>query len=436
MNRKTIFTLLLGGLLAVPAGATDRIEFAEEDGTVRTADILSVSKESLEEFRGLGRISGRRKTLRIPSRRIVKLTRGSSEAVNQWSKRLAKARAMIANNQLVTKGTNIGADEILKNMTYSTEKGTPGQEKSERVLPWHQMYALYHLIQVRYLVGKDGDASSLDRGLQEIDQFMKRTDSKSKSIKWKVPFKEAFAEKKIHAWGSTWLKPHVMLLKARILRAKGDKSAATAAYEETVKLVKDKKLSPMVLAAARTEQAEMAAEGKSDMDAEKEYRNAGIWMQGESRRQVDAFGKELLGRAGNRALLHGADLLLASAEKGGGVSVKVPMARYKELRDIGGAKDAALYMGAQTGYGICLVKDEQGEKAYHALLEVAVRGYEYPDHVQRALFYLGKAAPIYAKDLDRSGANGDFVRKAGERWWADLRDRFPGSPWAEKAKTD
>ena len=172
------------------------------------------------------------------------------------------------------------------------------------------------------------------------------------------------------------------------------------------------------------------------MDAEKEYRNAGIWMQGESRRQVDAFGKELLGRAGNRALLHGADLLLASAEKGGGVSVKVPMARYKELRDIGGAKDAALYMGAQTGYGICLVKDEQGEKAYHALLEVAVRGYEYPDHVQRALFYLGKAAPIYAKDLDRSGANGDFVRKAGERWWADLRDRFPGSPWAEKAKTD
>ena len=111
-------------------------------------------------------------------------------------------------------------------------------------------------------------------------------------------------------------------------------------------------------------------------------------------------------------------------------------ARYKELRDTGGAKDAALYMGAQTGYGICLVKDEQGEQAYHVLLEVAVRGYKYPDHVQRALFYLGQAAPIYAKSLDRSGANGDFIRKAGERWWSDLRDRFPNSPWAEKAKTD
>ncbi len=433
MKRTGLFLLALAALIVAPVRADDTLEFATPDGKIQTAEVYSVTKESLEDFKGKGRISGRRKSLNIPTRLIISFARGNEDDFNQWSKRLAHARSLIAQGKLVTKGTAAGAEEVLKQIAFSTWKGTPGQEKSERVHPWQNMYAVYLLVKTQYLAGKDGSRPErLDQALKSVEQFRTRTRSKSKTVAWDVPVKGGTDSRKIFAWGSSWLEPEVLLYKARILRAQGKTAEADAAYEDVIKLVKDKKLSPITLTTARMEKAEMDADGKSSEQAERLFREAGNWLRGEAARQPDAYSKGRLKRAANQALLRGADLLIKSAEKGGGISYDVPLARYRDLRDRHGKEDAALLIGAQTGLGICLFHTDKGEEAYTTLLDVAIRGYDYPEHVQKALFYLGESAALFAKELDGSGGNGEFLRKAGKQWHADLRDRFPQSPWAAK----
>ncbi|MCZ6787345.1 MAG: hypothetical protein O7E54_09290 [Planctomycetota bacterium] len=435
MKRSCFFPLALAALIAAPARADDTLEFATPDGKIRTAEVYSVTKESLEDFKGKGRVAGRRKSLNIPTRLIISFARGSEDDFNQWSKRLAHARSLISQGKLITKGTDVGAEEVLKQIAFSTWKGTPGQEKSERVHPWQNMYAVHLLVKTQYRAGKDGGRPErLDEALKSVEQFLKRTRSKSKRVAWDVPVKGGTDSRKIFAWGSSWLEPEVLLYKARILRAQGKTAEADAAYEDVIKLVKDKKLSPITLTTARMEKAEMDAGDKSSEEAEKLLREAGNWLRGEASRQPDDFSRGWVKRAANQALLRGADLLIESAEKGGGISYDVPLARYRDLRDKYGKDDAALYVGAQTGLGICFFHTDQGEQAYTTLLAVAVRGYDYPDHVQKALFYLGEAAALFAKELDGSGGNGEFLRKAGKQWHADLRERFPQSPWAARTK--
>ena len=48
----------------------------------------------------------------------------------------------------------------------------------------------------------------------------------------------------------------------------------------------------------------------------------------------------------------------------------------------------------------------------------------------RSLYYLAKAAPLYAKEIDAAGGSGDFLRE--EKWAQDLRERYPSSEWAKK----
>jgi len=52
----------------------------------------------------------------------------------------------------------------------------------------------------------------------------------------------------------------------------------------------------------------------------------------------------------------------------------------------------------------------------------------------RALYYLGRAAKIFADEIDSSGGEGAFLRTEAGRWWADLKARYPSSAWAKKAQ--
>ena len=68
------------------------------------------------------------------------------------------------------------------------------------------------------------------------------------------------------------------------------------------------------------------------------------------------------------------------------------------------------------------------------MLEVVVRGYAYPEQVARALYYLSRAAPQYAAEIDSQGGKGDFLRAEAKRWQEDLKQRYPSSKWAQKAQ--
>ena len=183
--------------------------------------------------------------------------------------------------------------------------------------------------------------------------------------------------------------------------------------------------------------AALSNEGKSAQEQETICRSAGTQLRGAMARQPDGFGKKVLSRAANRAMLKGADLLFEAA-LAGKYGMNVALNRYTALRDSSeGKTDAALRIGAQTGVGMCLVEaGGQGEKAYNTLLSVVTTGYEYPQQVARALYYLSKAAPQYAEAIDSSGGSGAFLREEAARWSSDLKERFPSSKWANKRKSE
>ena len=87
-----------------------------------------------------------------------------------------------------------------------------------------------------------------------------------------------------------------------------------------------------------------------------------------------------------------------------------------------------------AGTGVCLVETGRGREAYTTLLDVVVRGFEAPELLPRALYYLGAAAPLFADEVEKQGGKGQFLREEGKKWWLDLKERYPGSAWAEKVK--
>jgi hypothetical protein len=191
---------------------------------------------------------------------------------------------------------------------------------------------------------------------------------------------------------------------------------------------------PTLLTEAFLAKAEFEAQGQASEQQEGIYRAAGSVLSTLARNQPDDFGRQHLTRVSNRALLRGADLLRQSAEAGK-VGWDVPLNRYQQLKGGEGARDPALYVGAQAGLGACLVEKGQGEEAYRALLEVIVRGHAEPDQMALALYYIGRAAKAFAGEVEAQGGKGDFLRAETERWWADLQERYPTSRWAEKSKT-
>ncbi len=428
--------ILILTLLALPVPAADLLSYAEADGTIKTVSVEILRKESETELNARVRVGGRLRTLKIPTRRVVSFWRGSSDDVNQWSKSLAKGKRLMAAGQIETQGTVTGAEEMFIKVAFSTEKGTKGQEKTEAIAPWQNMYASFHLIEARYRIGKNGKAAMLQTALSDIEAFERRSASKyGKKVDMEVPGQEGtLLTKKIYCWGASRLKIHVMVYKARILGALGKADEATAAYDAAIQYIKKTGLSPILLTDCVMEKAELGAKGQESEQQETLFRNAGMQLSGLVGGQPDAFGKNTLRGAANRALLRGADLLLDSAGEGK-LSYDPPLERYRTLKEEQGSRDPALFMGAQAGIGICLTEKGEGKKAYEALLDVVVRGHEYPDQMARALYYLAKAAPLYAKEIDAAGGRGDFLRTEAARWSNDLQQRYPTSEWASKARS-
>lgn len=425
----------LAGALAGAARATETITYADEDGSVHTAEVRSVAREDLKELAVTIRDGRAVRTLKLPARRVISLQRGDSDAENQWSKKLAHAYRLLAGGTLVTKENVPGAEEVFEKIAYSTEEGVKGQEKSEKISPWQNMYALRYLIETRYEAGKAGkNPDLLKRALANVEEFRKRTEEKAgKKIDWDVPFEKGTTRKsKVYCFGDNWLLPQVMLLRAKILRELKDPGAASA-FDDVVALVKKNELSPLILCDAIVEKADMLAEGKSNDAAEAILREAGNALRNDARAQKEPFTRDVLAQHANQALLRGADLLLAMAADGK-VSFDVPLARYKDLRDSAGKDDPALAVGAQAGVGVCLAESKRGGEAYRALLEVVVGGFAHPEQVARALYYLGKAAALYADEIDKAGGKGDLFRDESRQWLKDVQERFPGTLWAEKAK--
>ena len=132
---RVLAAIALAGLLAAPSGALETIRYAEKDGAVKTAELETVTKADESDFRGYIRVGGRKRPLRIESRRIIQLRRGDSDSINQWSKRLAHGLRLMAAGQISNQGTASGAEETFAKIAYSTEKGTKGQEATERCHP-------------------------------------------------------------------------------------------------------------------------------------------------------------------------------------------------------------------------------------------------------------------------------------------------------------
>ncbi len=438
MKHRTPLALLAAcavvGAFAAAAAAVETVTYAMPEGGLRSAEILAVTKDDLKEFSARVKEGGKRQTLTIPSRLVVAYRLGDDEASNPWSKRLAKAYRLLAEGNLVTKDNVPGAEELFTSIAYSTEKGVPGQ--MEPIEPWHNMYALFHLIVTHYEVGRGGDKARLERGLKEVDQFLQRSDKpRGRTMDFDVPFTdrgvEGVRKAKIFSWGDSRLVPEVLLYKARLLRELGQTTEAAAAFEAVVEFVKKNDLSPAVLCAAVLERADMESVGKASEAAEGILRTAGNRLRMEVTRQKEAWSQNMVSQAANRALLRGADLLLASAEEKK-VSFDVPLEKYQQLQDGAAKEDPYLMTGSSAGIGICLYEKGEGQRAYKILLGVAVLGREHPEQVARSLYYLGLAAPRYAEEIDRAGGNGEIVRVEGKRWWNDLLEQFPASTWAKK----
>jgi len=445
MNRmqsifRTGLMAVLAGTLVVPTTmAADNLTYAEKDGTLKTVALDTVTKSDGDKFVGYIRVGGRRKSLRIDARQIVELRRGDGDAVNQWSKGLARGMRMMAAGRIANQGTAAGAEETFAKIAYSIEDGTKGQEETERVHPWQNMYGQYYLIEARLKLGQGGNEAKLNEALDAIAQFRKRTAAKSRAkIDMQVPdYKGGSLSARAFGWGKNRLSPYVDLLEARVHAALKDPAKAGAAYGKVIEDATRANGSPVLIRDAVMEKAQIEAAGKDAQKAEEIYREAGTKLRSYANRQPDGFGREMLTKSANRALLRGADLLFDSALSGK-YGIKVALDRYMSLQDsVEGKKDPALQFGARTGVGSCLVEQGgNGQKAYEALLSVVLEGYEYPDHVARALFYLAKAAPQYGDQIDKSGGSGAFLREEAARWKNDLKQRYPTSSWAKKATSE
>jgi hypothetical protein len=431
--------LFLVAFPAAPAAAADSLVYADKDGTIHRVQVYSVSKDDGKDFNARILVGGRKRKLTVPARMVVSFRRGDPDAKNQWAKGLARGKRLQSSKQLATEGTVAGAEETFAKIAYTTEKGIPGEEEAYAALPWHNMYALYYLIETRYQMGTapaTGTAAAaqeakLQAALGDVEQFKLRS-TKKKKISWQVPGAKGSTRKQnVYCWGPNRLEPEVLFLEAKILAALKQKDKALNAFDVVIDLVKKRSLSPNLLTRAIVGKAELQAEGESSDKQESIFRSAGTTMAGMARSQPDSFGEVVLGRAANQALLRGADLLLMSAQEKK-VSWDMPLDRYRKLKDAEGKRDPALYMGAQAGIGVCLTEKGQGEEAYRTLLEVAVKGHEYPDQMALALYYLGRACSIYADEVESGGGTGDFLREESNRWWADLQQRYPRSRWAEK----
>lgn len=434
MNRhRYLLPLLLVAFLAAPAMAADMLVYADKDGTIQRVQVLSVSRDDGKDFYARILLGGRKRKLQIPARLVVSFRRGDPDAKNQWAKGLARGKRLKSSGQLATEGTVPGAEETFEKIAYTTEKGIPGEEEAYAAEPWHNMYALFYLIETRYVMGTEGEGSEakLQAALGDVEQFKLRS-TKKKKISWQVPGAKGSTRKQdVYCWGPSRLEPEVMLYEARILAALKQTDKALNAFDAVIDLVKKKSLSPDVLTQAIIGKAELEAAGQPSDKQESIFRSAGTTMAGMVRSQPDDYGKIVLGRASNRALLRGADLLLASAAEGK-VGWDLPLQRYRALKEGEGQRDPALYMGAQAGIGVCLAETGKGEEAYRTLLEVVVQGHEYPDQMAQALYYLGRACRAYADEVEAGGGKGDFLREETDRWWADLQQRYPRSRWAEK----
>jgi len=425
--------LLLVALLAAPAAATDMLVYADKDGTIHRVQVYSVSKDDGKDLNSRILVGGRKRKLSIPARMVVSFRRGDPGAKNQWAKGLARGKRLMSSGQLATEGTVPGAEETFAKIAYTTEKGIPGEEEAYAALPWHNMYALHYLIETRLRMGTSGEGSEakLQAALGNVEQFRLRS-TKKKKMPWQVPGAKGSTRKQtVYCWGNNRLLPEVLLYEARILAALKQKDKALNAFDVVIGIVKKQNLSPHLLTQAIVGKAELQAAGEPSDKQESIFRSAGTTMAGTARSQPDAFGRGALGRAANQALLRGADLLLRSAEEKK-VSWDMPLDRYRKLKDAEGKRDPALYMGAQAGIGVCLTEKGQGEEAYRTLLEVAVKGHEYPEQMALALYYLGRACRVYADEVEAGGGKGDFLRDESSRWWADLQQRYPRSRWAEK----
>jgi len=337
----------------------------------------------------------------------------------------------MATGRLATQGTDPGAEEILTKIAYSTEKGIKGEEAAYAIQPWHNMFAVFYLIETRYLMGKGGDEAKLKLALTTIKEFRKRSAGKAgRKMDWDVPGAEGVQKAKVYAFGSNGLEPLVDLYEARIHTTLKDNAAAGTAYDALIDRIKKGNLSPRLLATATIEKAAVEAADKDSDKQETIFRSAGTVLASLARSQRDGWGKQSLGAAANQALLRGADLLLESAKTKN--NWDQPLRRYEELKTGPGRKDPALYMGALTGIGICLTEKGDGEKAYEALLEVATQGSDYPQYMAASLYYLGRACKLFGDQIDSAGGKGDFLRSESERWWNDLKERYPTSDWAKK----
>jgi hypothetical protein len=430
---RTLSLLLLVAFLAAPAAAADMLAYADKDGTVKRVQVVSVSKDDGKDFHARILVGGRKRKLQIPARLVVSFRRGDPDAKNQWAKGLARGKRLKSGGQLATEGTQPGAEETFEKIAYTTEKGIPGEEEAYAALPWHNMYALYYLIETRYVMGRQGEGNEarLAAALGDVEQFKLRS-TKKKKISWQVPGAKGSTRKQnVYCWGPNRLEPEILLYEARILAALKQKDKALNAFDVVIDLVKKRSLSPDLLTQAIIGKAELQAAGEPSDRQESIFRSAGTTMAGLARSQPDPYGEAALGLASNKALLRGADLLLVSAlEKK--VSWDVPLNRYRRLKDVEGKQDPAVYMGAQAGIGVCLTEKGQGEEAYRTLLEVAVKGHEYPEQMAQALYYLGRACRAYADEVESGGGKGEFLRDESSRWWADLQQRYPRSRWAEK----
>lgn len=431
----TYAAVALAALLGGAAGAQEMLEYAEPDGAVKTVPVDRVNKEDEKDFSARILVGGRPRRLDIPSRRVVSFRRGDADAENQWSKRLATGRRLFSTGQLATQATPPvpGAEETFEKIAYSMEKGLPGEEAEYQALPWHNEYALFYLIETRYQMGLQGDKTKLVQALANVEEFKQRS-VKKQSIDWDVPAEKGTTKKsKVYCWGDSRLLPHVLLLEARILAAQGEKEKALAAFDAVIDRAKKPESPPNLLTAAFLAKAEFEALGQPSEQQESIFRAAGSTLSGLARNQPDEYGKRVVTRASNRFLLRGADLLRESAEQQK-VTWDTPLSRYQQLQAGEGQKDPAVRLGAQAGIGACLVEKGQGETAYKALLPVVVSGEAEPEQIALSLYYIGKAAQLFGDEIDRQGGKGDMVRAESERWWADLKARYPTSRWAEKAK--
>ena len=190
IGRKTL-PLLAAALFALPAGAADMLTYAEKDGAVKNAQVFSVRKDEEDDFSAKILSGTRKRWLSIPSRFVVEFRRGDPDAVNQWEKKLNTGLRFMAVGKYATEGTNPGAEETFEKVAYTTEEGIKGEEAAYAVRPWHNMYALYYLIETRYRMGLKGGElaeAKLKTALGNVEEFKKRTAAKEgRKIKWEVP---------------------------------------------------------------------------------------------------------------------------------------------------------------------------------------------------------------------------------------------------------